>query len=53
VNIDLFKGESHTADFLELNSHGLPPVMVDGDAALYNSSAIASDLPMVGAWPRV
>ena len=35
VNIDLFKGESHTPEFLELNPHGLSPVMVDGDFVLY------------------
>lgn len=40
VNIDLFKGESHTADFLKLNPHGLSPVMVDGDVVLYEASAI-------------
>ncbi len=40
VNIDLFKGESHTPEFLELNPHGLSPVMVDGDFVLYESSAI-------------
>ncbi|WP_267396508.1 MULTISPECIES: glutathione S-transferase family protein [unclassified Sphingomonas] len=40
VNIDLFKGESHTPDFLALNPHGLSPVMVDGDVVLYEASAI-------------
>jgi glutathione S-transferase len=40
VNIDLFKGESHTPEFLKLNPHGLSPVMVDGDLVLYESSAI-------------
>ena len=40
VNIDLFKGESHTPEFLELNPHGLSPVMVDGDFILYESTAI-------------
>lgn len=40
VNIDLFKGESHTPEFLELNPHGLSPVMVDGDFVLYEASAI-------------
>jgi glutathione S-transferase len=40
VNIDLFKGESHTPAFLEMNPHGLSPVMVDGDAVLYESAAI-------------
>lgn len=40
VNIDLFRGESHTPEFLELNPHGLSPVMVDGDFVLYESSAI-------------
>jgi glutathione S-transferase len=40
VNIDLFKGESHTPHFLALNPHGLSPVMVDGDVVLYEASAI-------------
>lgn len=40
VNIDLFKGESHTPEFLALNPHGLSPVMVDGDFVLYESAAI-------------
>ncbi|PZR89100.1 MAG: glutathione S-transferase [Stutzerimonas stutzeri] len=40
VNIDLFKGESHTPDFLKLNPHGLSPVLVDGDFVLYEASAI-------------
>lgn len=40
VNIDLFKGESHTPEFLKLNPHGLSPAMVDGDFVLYESAAI-------------
>lgn len=40
VDIDLFKGESHTPDFLALNPHGLSPVMVDGNVVLYEASAI-------------
>jgi glutathione S-transferase len=40
VNVDLFKGESHTPEFLELNPHGLSPVMVDGDFVLYEAAAI-------------
>lgn len=40
VHIDLFKGESHTPEFLKLNPHGLTPVMVDGDVVLYEASAI-------------
>lgn len=40
VDIDLFKGESHTPEVLELNSHGLSPVMVDGDVVLCESAAI-------------
>ncbi|MBB4002357.1 glutathione S-transferase [Aurantimonas endophytica] len=40
VSIDLFKGESHTPAFLEMNPHGLSPVMVDGDVVLYEASAI-------------
>jgi glutathione S-transferase len=59
VYVDLFKGESHTPDFLKnLNPHGLTPVMVDGDVVLYEASAIniylaekaGSDL--LGATPR-
>jgi len=58
VNIDLFKGESHTADFLALNPHGLSPVMVDGDVVLYEASAINLYLAdkaggqLLGATPR-
>ncbi len=40
VNVDLFKGESHTPEFLGLNPHGLSPVMVDGDFVLYEAAAI-------------
>jgi glutathione S-transferase len=41
VRVDLFKGESHTPEFLKnLNPHGLTPVMMDGDVILYESSAI-------------
>lgn len=58
VNIDLFKGESHTPDFLALNPHGLSPVMVDGDVVLYESSAIniyiaeKAGSALLGATPR-
>lgn len=58
VKIDLFKGESHTPDFLELNPHGLSPVMVDGDVVLYEASAINLYLAdkaggqLVGTTPR-
>ncbi|GGE02320.1 glutathione S-transferase [Aureimonas endophytica] len=40
VNMDLFKGDSHTPEFLKLNPHGLTPVMVDGDTVLYEAAAI-------------
>lgn len=40
VNIDLFNGESHTPEFLEMNPHGLSPVLVDGDFVLYEAAAI-------------
>src|SRR5215212_4496795 len=58
VNIDLFKGESHTPDFLALNPHGLSPVLVDGDVVLYEASAINLYLAdkaggeLLGATPR-
>ena len=40
MNIDLFKGESHTPEFLKLNPHGLTPVLQDGDTILWEASAI-------------
>jgi glutathione S-transferase len=40
VNIDLFKGESHTPKFLKLNPHGLTPVLQDGDTVIWEASAI-------------
>lgn len=59
VNVDLFKGESHTEEFTRrLNPHGLTPVLEDGDTILWESSAInlylASKVnsPLVGATPE-
>ena len=40
VNVDLFKGESHTPEFLKLNPHGLTPVLEEGDTTIWESSAI-------------
>jgi len=40
VNVDLFKGESHTPEFLKLNPHGLTPVLQDGDTIIWEASAI-------------
>lgn len=40
MNIDLFKGESHTPEFLKLNPHGLTPVLREGDTTVWESSAI-------------
>jgi glutathione S-transferase len=40
VNVDLFKGESHTPLFLKLNPHGLTPVLQDGDTVIWEASAI-------------
>lgn len=34
VNVDLFKSEIHTPEFLKLNLHGLTPVLQDGDRHL-------------------
>jgi glutathione S-transferase len=40
VPVDIFKGESHTPEFLKrLNPRGLTPVMVDGDVVRYEASA--------------
>lgn len=40
VDVDLFKGESHTPAFLKLNPHGLTPVLQEGDTIIWESSAI-------------
>ena len=40
INVDLFKGESHTPAFLKLNPHGLTPVLQDGDTVIWEASAI-------------
>ncbi|NBB10186.1 glutathione S-transferase family protein [Pseudomonas sp. SLFW] len=40
INVDLFKGESHTPEFLKLNPHGLTPVLQDGDIVIWEASAI-------------
>ncbi|MCF7533649.1 glutathione S-transferase family protein [Pseudomonas petrae] len=40
INVDLFKGESHTPEFLKLNPHGLTPVLQDGNAVIWEASAI-------------
>lgn len=40
VNVDLFKGESHTPAFLKLNPHGLTPVLQDGETLIWEASAI-------------
>jgi glutathione S-transferase len=40
INVDLFKGESHTPEFLKLNPHGLTPVMQEGDTIIWEASAI-------------
>jgi glutathione S-transferase len=40
MTIDLFKGESHTPDFLQLNPHGLSPVLQDGNIVIWEASAI-------------
>jgi glutathione S-transferase len=60
LNIDLFRGESHTPEFLALNPHGLTPVMVDDETVLYEASAIniylaekaGSDLLGANDWER-
>ena len=40
VSVDLFKGESHTPEFLRLNPHGLTPVLQEGDTVIWEASAI-------------
>ena len=38
--IDLFKGDNRTPEFLALNPNGMIPVLVDGDAVIFEASAI-------------
>lgn len=40
VDVDLFKGESHTPEFLKLNPHGLTPVLQEDDVIIWEASAI-------------
>jgi glutathione S-transferase len=39
-NVDLFKGEHRAPAFLALNPNGMIPLLVDGDAVLYEAAAI-------------
>ncbi len=55
ANVDLFKGESQTAEFKSrLNPHGLTPVLEDGEFILWESAAInlylagKTNSPLVG-----
>jgi glutathione S-transferase len=58
LNVDLFKGESHTPEFLKLNPHGLTPVLQEADSIIWESSAINIYLaekvgsPLLGKSPR-
>lgn len=45
MNVDLFKGESHTPEFLKLNPHGLTPELQDGEIIIWEASAINLTLP--------
>lgn len=38
--VDIFKGETKAADFLEINPNGRLPALVDGDLKLWESNAI-------------
>lgn len=40
VSIDLFKGESNSAEFLAINPNGMVPALVDDDVILWEASAI-------------
>ena len=40
VPVDTRKGEQHAPDFLALNPNGKVPVIVDGDAVVFDSNAI-------------
>ena len=40
VEIDLFKGEAHTPEFLKINPAGKLPVLIDGEQTITESAAI-------------
>lgn len=40
VRIDVMKGEQNRPEFRRLNPHGKVPVLIDGDAVIYESSVI-------------
>jgi len=40
IAVDTRKGDQHKADFLRINPNGKVPVIVDGDAVVFDSSAI-------------
>jgi glutathione S-transferase len=44
VNVNIFKGESHTPEFLAKNPNGRIPVLEDGNFILWESNAIVSYL---------
>jgi glutathione S-transferase len=58
INVDLFKGKSHTPEFLKLNPHGLTPVLQDGETIIWEASAInlylaeKANSPLLGTHAR-
>ena len=56
VNIDLFKGEQKSPDFVAINPNGKVPVLVDGDVILWESNAImgylCSKVESTDLWPK-
>ena len=44
MSVDLRAGENKSSEFLALNPNGLVPVLVDGDATIYDSATILSYL---------
>ena len=40
IPVDTRKGEQHKADFLAINPNAKLPAIVDGDATVFDSSAI-------------
>ena len=57
VEIDLFKGEGQSAEFLKINPAGKVPVLIDGEQTIPESAAICLDVaekhPESGLLPPV
>mgnify|MGYP001828126200 FL=1 len=47
IIINVKSGDNKTAEFLQMNPHGLVPVIIDGDDVVYDSAAILVYLSLI------